>query len=198
MYTRIEKQTRLDALFGIETWCSSVKLYILPIYWFYSNATLRAFNCSRRRWASGLLISSETDALGGAEAVCSSLRCTSPSLLIGFSAGSCWIKTISKLPPLQRQSRAYQSSLELQETILQLTPVLHLIFYSLSLPSIQCLMWSDTGSLRRKRRSQMMEVTDDFESEGTVIGRPFPTQRGLRPNAKKMWIRCESNGINRA
>lgn len=127
-----------------------------------------SFNCSRRRrWASGLLISSEIDALGGAEAVCSSLRCTSPSLLIGFSAGSCWIKTISELPPLQRRSRAYQSSLELQETILQLTPVLQLIFYSLSLPSIQCLIWSDTGSLRRKRRSQMMEVTDDFESEGS-------------------------------
>lgn len=44
----------------------------------------------------------------------------------------------------------------------------------------------------------MMEVTDEFESEGTVIGRTFPTQRGLRPNAKKMWISCESNGINRA
>lgn len=43
-----------------------------------------------------------------------------------------------------------------------------------------------------------MEVTEEREFQEPGIGRMFPTHRVWCPNAKKMWIKLQINGINRA
>lgn len=84
------------------------------------------------------MVSSEINACCGAEAACS-------SLVTRFSLSSnrllSWVllgKDHSSAPTAAEMSPTHQSSLKLQETALQLAPVPHVTFYSVS-PSIQCL-----------------------------------------------------------
>lgn len=111
--------------------------------------TLRAFNCSWRHWGPGLLVSSEINTCCGAEAACSSLE-------MRFSLSSnrllSWVllgKDHSSAPTAAEMSPTHQSSLKLQETALQLTPVPHFTFYSVS-PLYPVSWWNVTGSMGRK------------------------------------------------
>lgn len=135
------------------------------------------------------MLSSEINACCGAEAACS-------SLMTRFSLSSnrllSWVllgKDHSSAPTAAEMSPTHQSSLKLQETALQLTPVPHFTFYSVSpLYVLMKCHWKHG----KEMKPRTMEVTEECEFREPGIGRMFPTHRGWRSNAKKMRISCKS------
>lgn len=96
----------------------------------------------------------------------------------------------SSAPTAAEMSHTYQSCLKLQETALQLTPVPHFTFYSVSPPLSSVLMkchWKH----EKEMKPRTMEVTEESEFQELGIGRAFPTHRRWHPNAKKMQISCK-------